>query len=307
MSIISKPVGREKHLESEISNSVFQLIIRQLRLKQWTKNFLIFAALIFSLDKINIYDIAYSIMGFFLFCFVSSCVYIINDFVDREADRNHPIKKKRPIASGMLDPYLALSFGGILLSSSIIISYFLSPIFCIILLSYFILNCMYSFKLKHVVIIDIMIIAIGFVLRAIAGGVIIDVSFTPWFLMCTMFLCLFLAIGKRRHEYNMFKFNKGAHRRVLDSYLIELLDPLMNITLTCTIISYSLFTFTSGHTIHLMWSIPLVIYGSFRYLYLIHVEGKGGAPENLLLEDKHILVTVILYIVLIISLLLFLD
>lgn len=273
------------------------LLFTQLRPKQWTKNLLIFAAPLFSFETVHARTLLDTVIGFFLLSFVSGCVYIINDYADREADRNHPVKKFRPMASGELPPNLALVFGALLLIVSLAVSYLLNPLFTGLLLLYFAMNVAYSFRLKHVVIIDIMIIAAGFVLRAIAGGLVIHVPFTPWFLLCTMLLSLFLAIGKRRHELYLLQNDVGSHRKVLDHYSFDLLDQMSSIVTTATIISYSLFTFTSGRTVHLMWTIPFVIYGMFRYLYLIHIEKKGGAPDKVLLEDRHILVTVILYVI----------
>lgn len=277
--------------------NAFELLFQQLRPKQWTKNLLVFAALLFSFEMISVTTIMNTLLGFFLFSFISGCVYIINDYVDREADLNHPVKKNRPMASGALNPNLALTFGAFLLITSLIASYFLNPLFTLLLVAYFALNVGYSFVLKHVVIIDIMVIATGFVLRAIAGGLVIHVPFTPWFLICTMLLSLLLAIGKRRHELFLLENDMGIHRKVLEKYSFALLDQLNSIVTSATIISYSLFTFTSGRTIHLMWTIPFVIYGIFRYLYLIHIEKKGGSPDRVLFEDKHILVTVILYVI----------
>lgn len=283
------------------------LLFRQLRPKQWTKNLLIFAAPLFSFEVVNPGVLFDTLIGFFLLSFVSGCVYIVNDYADREADRNHPVKKYRPMASGALPPKLAIGFGALLLIASLVISYSLNPLFTVLLVLYFTMNVAYSFRLKHVVIIDIMIIAAGFVLRAIAGGLVIHVPFTPWFLLCTMLLSLFLAIGKRRHELHLLQHDKGSHRKVLDQYSFDLLDQMSSIVTTATIISYSLFTFTSGRTVHLMWTIPLVIYGMFRYLYLIHIEKKGGAPDRVLLEDAHILVTVILYVISVIGILVYFE
>lgn len=283
------------------------LLFRQLRPKQWTKNLLIFAAPLFSFEGVNPGVLFDTLIGFFLLSFVSGCVYIVNDYADREADRNHPVKKYRPMASGALPPKLAIGFGALLLIASLVISYLLNPLFTVLLVLYFTMNVAYSFRLKHVVIIDIMIIAAGFVLRAIAGGLVIHVPFTPWFLLCTMLLSLFLAIGKRRHELHLLQHDKGSHRKVLDQYSFDLLDQMSSIVTTATIISYSLFTFTSGRTVHLMWTIPLVIYGMFRYLYLIHIEKKGGAPDRVLLEDAHILVTVILYVISVIGILVYFE
>lgn len=284
-------------------NNIFLLLMRQLRIKQWTKNVLIFSVLIFSLDHFSMLNFVNTVIGFILFCFVSGSVYILNDYVDIEADKIHPTKKNRPMASGELNPKFTLLFGITLLTLSIVMSLFLSYLFTIVLVTYFIMNVLYSLKLKEVVIIDIMIIAAGFVLRALAGGLIINVNITPWFLLCTLLLSLFLAIGKRRNELFILNTESTTHRKVLGKYNMMLLDQLMVIVATSTIICYSMFTFSSGRTIHLMWTIPLVIYGVFRYLYLVHVEEKGGSPDRILLEDKHILYTVLLYVLAVIVIL----
>ncbi|MBB6020602.1 4-hydroxybenzoate polyprenyltransferase [Paenibacillus sp. JGP012] len=268
-----------------------------MRPKQWTKNLLLFAALLFSFEEIRTETILATLLGFFLFSLVAGCVYILNDFVDRERDQQHPVKKYRPIASGQVNPTHALLFGIILLILSVGTAFVVNPLFGVLCIVYFLLNVSYSFVLKHLVILDMMTIAAGFVLRAIAGGVLIRVPFTPWFLICTMLLSLFLAIGKRRNELTLLEGNTGSHRKVLDNYSITLLDQFNTIVTTATIISYSLFTFTSDRTIHLMWTIPLVIYGMFRYLYLIHMKNQGGSPDRVLFEDKPILITVILYVI----------
>ncbi|WP_245948128.1 decaprenyl-phosphate phosphoribosyltransferase [Paenibacillus sambharensis] len=293
--------------ELQLQGNLAGLLWRQLRPKQWTKNLLVFAAPLFSFEVLNTPLIVLSVAGYILLCLVSSCVYILNDFVDREADKLHPQKKNRPMASGLLNPYLALALGGVLLVSSLAASILINPLFTLLLAVYFTVNVMYSFHLKHVVLVDIMVIASGFVLRAIAGGLIIDVPFTPWFLLCTLLLSLFLAIGKRRNELMLNEQDKTAHRRVLEQYSFPLLDQLSSIVTTATIVSYSLFTFTSGRTVHLMWTIPLVIYGVFRYLYLIHVKMKGGAPDRELFEDKPILVTVCLYVLMVIVILAYFE
>lgn len=272
-------------------------LIRLLRPKQWTKNLLLFAALLFSFEEIRTETILTTLLGFILFSLVAGCVYILNDFVDRDRDRQHPVKKYRPMASGQVNPSHALLFGIILLILSVGTAFMMNPLFGVLCIVYFLLNVSYSFVLKHLVILDMMTIAAGFVLRAIAGGVLIHVPFTPWFLICTMLLSLFLAIGKRRNELTLLEGNTGSHRKVLDNYSITLLDQFNTIVTTATIISYSLFTFTSDRTIHLMWTIPLVIYGMFRYLYLIHMKNQGGSPDRVLFEDKPILITVMLYVI----------
>lgn len=276
-------------------------LIRLLRPKQWTKNLLLFAALLFSFEEIRTETILATLLGFILFSLVAGCVYILNDFVDRDRDRQHPVKKYRPMASGQVNPSHALLFGIILLILSVGTAFMMNPLFGVLCIVYFLLNVSYSFVLKHLVILDMMTIAAGFVLRAIAGGVLIHVPFTPWFLICTMLLSLFLAIGKRRNELTLLEGNTGSHRKVLDNYSITLLDQFNTIVTTATIISYSLFTFTSDRTIHLMWTIPLVIYGMFRYLYLIHMKNQGGSPDRVLFEDKPILITVMLYVISVIT------
>jgi 4-hydroxybenzoate polyprenyltransferase len=299
------------HLEQQIvernKESYALPYLMVLRPKQWTKNLLVFAALIFSIKTVTVDTVVHCVIGFILFCLVSGCVYIVNDYIDREADSKHPEKCYRPIASGKLHPLGALLFGSILLVSSLIMAFILEPWFSLLLLGYFIVNVAYSLKLKQIVIVDIMVIAFGFVLRAIGGGLVIDVSFTPWFLICTMLLALFLAISKRRHELYLLSQHKGEHRKVLEQYSPELLDQLNSIVTTAAIMSYSLFTFTSGHTIHLMWTIPLVMYGIFRYLYLIHMKGKGGSPEKVLVEDGHILSTVMLFAAMVVVILCYFE
>ena len=278
-----------------------------LRPKQWTKNLLVFAALIFSIKIVTFTMLLQCIAGFCLFCVVSGCVYVLNDYLDKEADGKHPEKCFRPIASGALQPGRALAFGCCLLLSSLVMAFALEPLFGLLLVGYFIINVAYSMKLKHIVIVDIMIIAFGFVLRAIGGGLVIGIDFTPWFLICTLLLALFLGISKRRHELYLLSENKGEHRKVLEQYSAELLNQLNSIVTTAAIMSYSLFTFTSGHTIHLMWTIPVVMYGIFRYLYLIHIQGKGGRPEEILLEDGHMLATVLFFAMMVVVILYFFE
>ncbi|GIO07706.1 decaprenyl-phosphate phosphoribosyltransferase [Brevibacillus reuszeri] len=297
MGATSNSVKVDVKAKSPARQNIVILLIRQLRPHQWTKNLLVFAALLFSLHKVSPGLIVESTVAFLLFCFVSGCVYILNDFVDIKNDRNHPEKQFRPMASGALPPFLALGFGAILLAGSLVSAYYFDLLFGVVLTIYFLINIAYSLKLKHVVILDVMIISAGFVLRAIGGSLMIQTPFTPWFLLCTMLLALFLAISKRRHELHLLQTEKGTHRKVLDSYSSELLNQLNTIVTSATIISYSLFTFTSGRTIQLMWTIPFVIFGIFRYLYLITITDKGGSPEKVLVQDKPILITVLLYVI----------
>jgi len=289
------------------NTSTSYLLIQQLRPKQWTKNFLLYAALLFSFQFTNIDKILLATFGFIAFSLTASSIYILNDYKDIEADRNHPTKKFRPMASGQLNPKLALTTGVILLTCSLVSSFLINELFFLILVIYFLSNVLYSLFLKHIVIVDILIIAFGFVLRAIGGAIVINVPFTPWFLLCAMLLSLFLAIGKRRHELKLALKQDSSHRKVLDDYSLPFLDQLTSIVSSATIVSYAVFTFTAGSSIHLMWTIPFVVYGIFRYLYLIHVKDEGGAPEKVLFDDKHILVTVILYVASVVIILTFFD
>jgi 4-hydroxybenzoate polyprenyltransferase len=301
------PTKADIKLKEEVNKPFLGMFFTLMRPKQWTKNVLVFAALIFSIRIANVDMLGQAFTGFILFCLVSSCVYILNDYVDRDRDRMHPEKKNRPLASGALNPQMALAYGIVLLAASFFAAFRFHPPFGFVLLLYFVLNVLYSYRLKHVVILDLLIVASGFVLRAVGGGLIIGVPLTPWFLVCTLLLALFLAISKRRHELVLLKSDKGDHRHVLEYYSMDLLNQMNAIVTTATIMSYALFTFTSGHTIHLMWTLILVLYGIFRYLYLIHVEGRGGKPDRLLLEDKHILVTVVLYAISVMFILIVFD
>jgi 4-hydroxybenzoate polyprenyltransferase len=282
-------------LEGWENRSVPIRYLALMRPRQWTKNLLVFAAFIFSIQQADMSMLGQALVGFLLFCLVSSCVYILNDYADRERDRMHPEKQYRPIASGAIHPQTALMFGFILLTTCLVLAFRFQLAFGFVLAAYFCMNVLYSFRLKHVVIVDLLIVASGFVLRAVGGGLVIGVPLTPWFLLCTLVLALFLAIGKRRHELVLMQNGSSAHRKVLEFYSMEMLNQMSGIVTTATIMSYALFTFNSGHTVQLMWTLIFVLYGVFRYLYLIHMEGKGGRPEKLLLEDKHILMTVVLY------------
>ncbi|WP_160044150.1 decaprenyl-phosphate phosphoribosyltransferase [Paenibacillus sp. USDA918EY] len=295
MGIISGIILQRTSENKNNSSGLAALIIREMRPKQWSKNFLVFAALIFSIDKIDVYMGLRSFVGFVCFCIVSSCVYIFNDFMDREVDRLHPIKKERPIASGALNPYFALIVGILILALGLSSAIYVNGLFGIIIGCYFLINIAYSIKIKHIVILDVMTIALGFVLRAVGGAVVIGVQTTPWFLVCIMLLALFLAINKRRNELIILEKSSNHHRKVLDNYSIQFIDQMNSLVTTATVVSYALFTFTSGRTVQLMWTIPFVLYGVFRYLYLIYLKNEGGSPDKLLFKDRHLLITVVLY------------
>lgn len=270
-------------------------LIQQLRPKQWTKNLLVFAAPLFAEKFLDPAAMAKAVIAFFCFSFAASTVYIFNDIMDVEKDRLHPQKSKRPIASGALDIKTAILAGVILLAASLVAAYWISPLFAGILIFYLLINTLYCTWLKHVVIIDVMMIALGFVLRGFSGAAAVEVGMTSWFILCTMLLALFLALSKRRHELESLNGDKEKQRKVLEHYSLTFLDQLISIVISATIMTYSLYTANAGPNAYMMWTIPFVIYGIFRYLYLVHMKKDGGSPEKILLDDKHILSTVILY------------
>lgn len=273
-------------------------LIKAMRPRQWIKNVLIFAAVVFD-RKIGFPPALLStIAGVGLFSLIASAIYLINDISDLEADRNHPTKKNRPIASGKLPIPIARFTAILLLAVALPLAYLLAPEFALICLGYFILNISYSLWLKHIPLIDVLVLASFYVLRVAAGVTIIHVErFSPWLYIATTFLALFLGIGKRRAELlNGQKSNNT--RRVLSSYTLTYLDQLIMIVLTITIVTYSLYTFFAPNLPEnqvTMLTIPFVIYGVFRYLFLIQVEGRGEAPEEIILTDRPFQVNLILW------------
>jgi 4-hydroxybenzoate polyprenyltransferase len=270
-------------------------LLKTMRPKQWPKNILLYAGLIFDRQLTHLPSLARVTVGFFLFCLLSSVVYIINDLVDVEADRQHPTKRFRPIASGELSLWAARAAIVILLLIVFPLAYLLSPVFAAFALVYLLLNLAYSFNLKHVPILDVVVLASLYVLRVGAGVALISViSFSPWLYVSTTFLALFIGIGKRRAELNLLADGANITRPVLEGYTLPLLDQLVTIVSSITIITYSLYTFAAenlpdNHT--MMLTIPFVIYAIFRYLYLIQVEHSGGAPEEVLFSDRPLQVT----------------
>lgn len=288
----------KSRMAAESSKSInplftFKELIRELRPKQWTKNILVFASAMFSGKFLDVMTFFHAVLAFISFSLMASTIYIINDIVDIEKDRNHPDKCKRPIASGAVSPKLAGITAVILFLCSLAVAYYLNKGLALVVLFYFVLNLLYSLKLKHVVIIDVMIIAAGFVLRAVAGALAVNGILTSWFVLCTLLLSLFLALGKRRHELQLFQEDPSKRRKVLDFYSEKLLDQLMAIVTGLVIMFYAMYAATEAPL--MMYTIPFVLYGVFRYYYLVHMEGAGGKPEEVLLTDKHILITVILF------------
>ncbi len=275
-------------------------LLKTMRPRQWTKNAFVFGALVFDRQLFIPLSFARTLAGFLLFCLASSAVYILNDLADLEKDRQHPEKRHRPLPSGQLSPRLALFAALFLLAATFTLSAGLGLAFLGVLVTYVLLMLFYSQWLKHVPILDVLTIAAGFVLRVHAGVMLIPVErFSPWLYVVTTLLALYLGFGKRRAELAMLAENAGAHRRVLDGYTLRLLDQYILIVSGTTIIAYSLYTFSApnlpaNHT--MMLTIPFVLYGIFRYLYLIEVEHEGGAPEEILLSDRPLQIAIFLWI-----------
>jgi 4-hydroxybenzoate polyprenyltransferase len=278
---------------------VFRLILKTMRPRQWTKNVFVFAALVFDGKLGRLPLVAQTVAAFVAFCLISSVVYIINDVVDIEKDRAHPTKRWRPLASGQLSRRVALGAAAILAALALGGAFAWRSELGWVVLGYLALNLAYSFYLKRIVIVDVLSIAAGFVLRVVAGVVVVDVvRFSPWLYVCTTLLALLLGLGKRRHELTLLAGGATAHRAILDHYTIPFLDQLIGLVTSTTIIAYSLYTFSAPNLPPndlMMVTIPFVIYGLFRYLYLIHVRGEGGAPDELLLRDLPLLLSVALW------------
>jgi 4-hydroxybenzoate polyprenyltransferase len=276
---------------------MLRALLKTMRPRQWTKNAFLFAALVFDGKLFRMPDFLRTLAGFVLFCMISSSVYIFNDLMDAEADRLHPVKKNRPIASGKLPVPLALAAGIILSLLAITLGFLLAWQFALTILVYFCMILVYSKWLKHVPILDVLILAAGFVLRVHAGTTLIVVErFSPWLYVLMTLLALYLGFGKRRAELAMLAGDATNQRKVLDGYTIPLLDQFITIVSGTTILAYSLYTFfrlPDNHT--LMLTIPFVIYAIFRYLYLIQVRQIGGEPEEILLSDRPFQVSIFLW------------
>lgn len=270
-----------------------------LRPRQWTKNVLVFAALVFSGHAFNLYDVARTAAAFFLFCLLSGAVYVLNDIVDIDKDRAHPVKRDRPLPSGRLGVrtawFLFALFGPGVLAASV----FFDPRFAGAALAYFILQAAYSLALKNVVILDVFVISFGFVLRVVAGALPIGVVISNWILICTMLLALFLALSKRRHEIILLEDRADTHRLILREYSPYLLDQMIGVVTSATLVAYMVFTLSS-ETIakfgpHMVLTVPFVLYGIFRYLYLVHTKKSGGMPEETLLADLPLQIDILAY------------
>ncbi|WP_051179937.1 decaprenyl-phosphate phosphoribosyltransferase [Selenomonas ruminantium] len=280
--------------------NILRPVVQEMRPWQWTKNMLVYAALLFSGTLFAEDKFILTTAAFMAFCLASSGVYFVNDIADVEKDRLNPKKCKRPIAAGKINIPVAYFLAVILFAGGCLISYALNENCFFLLAAYILINIGYTFRLKHVVIIDVMIIAAGFVLRAIMGAVVIGLNMTIWFLLCVMFLSLFLALGKRRHELAAVEDSSLVEgRKVLQFYSLELIDQLMTIVTAALLICYALFTVDSNTQNHesMVITIPLALYGMFYYLYVVRVKNGGGAPDEALYKEKPILMIVLLYFI----------
>ena len=283
------------------ATSTLQSILISLRLSHWVKHLFLFAALIFSGRLLHFDDFLRTVAGFFLFSFASSAIYLINDITDIEKDKLHPTKSKRPIPSGALSVNTAATVAVGLLIIALGVSFQINSSFGLVTAIYVIVNIAYSLFLKNVVILDVMSIAASFVLRVVAGAAMIGVPASEWLILCTLLLSLFLGFSKRRHELLILERDAVAHRSVLEHYSPHFLDQMTAIVTAATVMSYALYTLSEEtvrkfSTHHLIYTVPFVLYGIFRYLYLVHKREEGGNPTKILLTDIPMIVNVVVWV-----------
>jgi 4-hydroxybenzoate polyprenyltransferase len=285
-----------------VEDFVFKALLKTMRPKQWVKNVFVFAALVFDRKLTHPVPLLHTVITFVAFCLISSTVYLINDLVDIEKDRQHPTKCRRPLPSGELKPGVALAAAIAIPLVCIPAAFAFNVSLGLILAVYLGIMILYSFVLKNIVIIDVLTIAAGFVLRVAAGVVVIDVArFSPWLYVCMIFLSLFLGVGKRRHELFTLQDNANNHRASLEHYSLDLIDQMSVVVTSGAIMAYSFYTFSAPNLPRIdsqplmMLTIPFVLYAIFRYQYLIHVQKKGGTPEEIVLGDIPFVVDLVLY------------
>lgn len=280
-------------------------LFQSLRPKQWVKNLLVFAALVFSQKLFVVEDFLKATAAFLIFCGLSGAIYLVNDVCDFERDRQHPEKCNRPIAAGLLSKKVALAEAAGLFGLGLGFGFKLGAGFGLVTTFYAILTLSYSLFLKNFVILDVLLVSAGYVLRAIAGALSISVEISPWLLSCTLFLALFLSVGKRRHEF-LTLTNASAHRKSLGEYTTNLLDSMLVMTATASMLSYTLYTQAAETvkkfgTSNLIYTTPFVIYGLFRYFYLIYQKNRGGSPAETLITDFPLLLDIFLWGVIVVG------
>jgi 4-hydroxybenzoate polyprenyltransferase len=277
------------------------LLVRSLRPQQWAKNLFVFAGLLFSGRLLDGTAWPAALAAFVIFCGLSGAVYLVNDVLDRGADSQHPVKRHRPIASGALSPGLALTTALVLTAACVAGAVAINGQLTMTAVGYVVLLAAYSAALKHYVIIDVLTLSAGFVLRAVAGAVAIGVPISHWLLVCTTLLALFIGLSKRRHELTLLSGGAAGHRPILQEYSPYLLDQMISVVTAATLVAYSVYTISSDTAARLGsdrlgLTIPFVLYGIFRYLYLVHQRHEGGSPSELLLTDRPLLVCVGLWV-----------
>ena len=272
-------------------------IIRLLRPKQWTKNLVVFAAIIFSGELLNLDILLKTVIGFFIFCGISSSVYILNDIIDIDKDIAHHKKKFRPVAAGKISIPSATIIFIILFFISIIGSLLLNKYFCGVIITYFIVNMFYIFLLKHIVIIDVLTISFGFFLRAVGGTVLANSMVSNYLIICTILLALFLALNKRRSEKLLTEGNDLVTRTILENYSVDMIDKMLSVVTSAILFSYLLFVMDPEHSTAFVFTTVFVIYGLFRYIYIADKTDLAESPEYALLHDKPLLINVILWLV----------
>ena len=285
---------------TETRSSFLFTLIQTIRVKQWTKNLFVLSPLLFSKHFFELATLGRSLLAFVLFSCIASAVYVLNDLVDAEKDRQHPVKRMRPIASGKFSVRAAFVTMFILLLIAVPVSWFVQQQFFYTICGYFLLNIVYSLFLKEAVIIDVMSIAASFVLRIVGGALVINVPISEWLLICTSLLALFLGFSKRRHELTLLEANASVHRPVLLEYSPYFLDQMISLVTASTLICYIFYTVSDDTvskfgTKNLLLTTPFVLYGLFRYLYLVHQKKTGGDPTSELLTDKPLLLNVFLW------------
>lgn len=292
-----------------VSRSNWRGLAKTMRPHQWFKSIVVFAALVFD-GKLFVPELFIKTTVIYVcFCLLSSAVYILNDLVDMEKDRQHPRKRTRPLASGKLDPRFAAVAGVVLGVISIGIAFAVAPLAGLVLVAYLVQNIAYSFWLKNIVIIDVMVLSLGFLLRVVAGVVVVQVeNFSPWLYICVTLLALFLGFGKRRQEIVLLEGSAGQHRASLEEYNLPLLDQIITIITTSTLIAYTFYSFDAATALahnRMLITVPFVFYFIARYLYLVHVKGLGGAPDELLLKDRPLLINSALWALAVVGLIYF--
>jgi 4-hydroxybenzoate polyprenyltransferase len=286
------------------------VLLRLLRVRQWTKNLVLFAGVVFAQESTHGAQLLRAAGGFVVFCLLASAVYVLNDLADLEQDRAHPQKRRRPIASGDVSLRAARILAPLLAAVGLAAAFALRAEFGVLAAVYLAVNLLYSWRLKSVVLVDVFLIAVGFVLRAVGGVEVLSppAEISPWLLVCTFFLALFLALAKRRHERTLLMEEAPSHRATLGEYPQELLDQFIAIVTASTIIGYTIYTVSPMTveklgTARLVYTVPFVVYGVFRYLYLVFKKGRGGAPAEVLLTDGPLLLNVILWVATVVAIL----